>query len=60
MAASRGPTRVLCALPLQYPDGRTADVAKSALQGHSMYDGGHNVVSACKTRLVLASLLGES
>ncbi|KAL4428583.1 hypothetical protein ABPG77_008895 [Micractinium sp. CCAP 211/92] len=30
---------------VQYPDGRTADVAKSALQGHAMYDGGHNVMN---------------
>lgn len=30
---------------LQYPDVRTADTAKQALEGHAMYDGGHNVVS---------------
>lgn len=30
--------------PLQYPDVATANTAKAALQGHAMYDGGHNVV----------------
>ncbi|KAL4434387.1 hypothetical protein ABPG75_000828 [Micractinium tetrahymenae] len=30
---------------VQYPDGRIADVAKAALQGHAMYDGGHNVMN---------------
>lgn len=30
---------------VQYPDVRTADVARAALQGHAMYDGGHNKVS---------------
>lgn len=29
---------------VQYPDVRTADTAKAALEGHAMYDGGHNVV----------------
>ncbi|KAI7839724.1 hypothetical protein COHA_006528 [Chlorella ohadii] len=29
---------------VQYPDVRTADMAKQALEGHAMYDGGHNVM----------------
>ena len=31
---------------VQYTDVATADTARGALQGHAMYDGGHNVVSA--------------
>lgn len=42
---------VLCRSFLQYQDGRTADVAKAALQGHAMYDGGHNVVSTSQGHL---------
>ena len=30
---------------VQYADVATADTARGALQGHAMYDGGHNVVS---------------
>ena len=29
---------------VQYGDVRTADTARAALEGHAMYDGGHNVV----------------
>jgi hypothetical protein len=32
---------------VQYPDIPTADKARAALEGHAMYDGGHNVVSWC-------------
>lgn len=41
----------------QYPDVRTADMAKAALEGHAMYDGGHNVVRAC---CCLAGWLGRA
>ena len=39
---------------VQYPDVRTADTARAALEGHAMYDGGHNVVSG---RGMLAAVL---
>lgn len=46
---------------MQYPDVRTADTAKQALEGHAMYDGGHNVVSfcCCFTSVVQSSLCLE-
>lgn len=63
-ATERGcfpPPKALPYLPLlQYPDVRTADMAKQALEGHAMYDGGHNVVSyrcALQPLLVLLNVL---
>ena len=42
---------------VQYPDPHTAGVAKQALDGHPMYDGGHNVVSDQSLHMSLLSHL---